>query len=119
MSIITLFYACAGAPTGQTPSQAPHSMQASGSISYLSAPSEIAPTGHSAEQAPHEMHSSEIAYAITQNLLIRIISVGKNLSLIYHHSIKIARDFKNYFFTILTSQRLTVTGGAPSTEEFN
>ena len=53
-------YAWAGAPTGQVLAQAPHSMQVSGSISYLPSPSEIALTGHAAAQAPHAMHSSEI-----------------------------------------------------------
>jgi hypothetical protein len=49
-----------GAPTGHTDAQEPQSMQVSGSITYLSSPSEIASTGHSAAQAPQEMHSSVI-----------------------------------------------------------
>ena len=58
----------AGAPTGQTPAHAPHSMQVSASISNLPSPSEIALTGHSAAQAPQEMQSSEILYAIPRHL---------------------------------------------------
>lgn len=52
-----------GAETGQTSAQAPHSMQTSASITYLS-PSLIAETGHSPAQAPQAMQSSEITYAI-------------------------------------------------------
>ena len=57
-------YSALGAPTGHTPAQAPHSTQASASITYLPSPSEIAPTGHSAAQAPQLTQSSEIIYAI-------------------------------------------------------
>lgn len=53
-------YSCSGAPTGQVSAQAPHSMQVSGSITYLPSPSEIAPTGHAPAQAPQAMHSSLI-----------------------------------------------------------
>ena len=53
-------YAWAGAPTGQVSAHAPHSMHASGLISYLPSPSAMALTGHSAAQAPQLMHSSEI-----------------------------------------------------------
>jgi hypothetical protein len=63
------YYSWAGAPTGQVPAQAPHSMHLSGSITYLPSPSEIASTGHSDWQAPHMMHSSEITYAIVVYLL--------------------------------------------------
>lgn len=59
-----LFYSAEGAPTGQTPAQAPHSIQVSASITYLPSPSEIALTGHSASQAPQLMHSSLITYAM-------------------------------------------------------
>ena len=58
-------YFSAGAPTGQTPAQAPQLMQVPSSITYLPSPAEIAETGHSASQAPQLMHSSEITYAIT------------------------------------------------------
>jgi hypothetical protein len=53
------FYSSMGciASTGQTSSQAPQSIQVSGSISYLVSPSEIASTGHSAWQEPQEIHS--------------------------------------------------------------
>lgn len=57
-------YSAFGAPTGQTPSQAPHSMHVSASITYVGSPAEIASTGHSAAQAPQAMHSSPILYAI-------------------------------------------------------
>ena len=49
---------------GQTAAQAPHSMQAEASITYLPSPSEMAETGHSAEQAPQLMQSSVILYAM-------------------------------------------------------
>lgn len=57
-------YSATGAPTGQTPAQAPHSMQVSALISYLPLPSEIADTGHSASQAPQLMQASVILYAM-------------------------------------------------------
>ena len=57
-------YSSCGAPTGQTPSQAPQDTQASSSITYLPSPSEIALFGHSSAHAPHMMQSSEILYAI-------------------------------------------------------
>ena len=57
-------YFSEGAPTGQTPAQAPQLMQVPSSITYLPSPAEIAETGHSASQAPQLMHSSEITYAI-------------------------------------------------------
>jgi hypothetical protein len=53
-------YACAGAPTGQTSAQAPHSTHTSGSIWYWVSPSEIAFTGQPSAQAPHMMQASEI-----------------------------------------------------------
>jgi hypothetical protein len=59
-----------GASTGQASAQAPHSMQASASITYLPSPSEIASTGHSAAHAPQEMQSSLMMYAIV-NILLR------------------------------------------------
>lgn len=70
-----LIYCCltyqpsAGAPTGQVPAQAPQSMQASASITYLPSPSEIAFTGQPSAQAPQAMQSSEITYAIIIYLL--------------------------------------------------
>ncbi len=48
---------------GQTLAHAPQEMQVSASISYWSAPSDMALTGHSDSQAPHLMHESEILYA--------------------------------------------------------
>jgi hypothetical protein len=59
-----------GASTGQTPAQAPQSMQVSGSIAYLpSSLTLMAPTGHSPSQVPQPMQVSlSIVYAITQNL---------------------------------------------------
>lgn len=51
------------ASVGQAFAQAPQEMQVSASITYWSAPSEMALTGHSASQAPHLMHASEILYA--------------------------------------------------------
>ena len=57
-------YSATGAPTGQTPAQAPHSMQVSALISYLPSPSAIAPTGHSPAQEPHIMQPPPITYAI-------------------------------------------------------
>jgi len=68
-------YSAAGAPTGQVSAHAPHSMQVSGSITYLSAPSEIASTGHSAAQAPQEMHSSEILYAMNPSSFFCIFAI--------------------------------------------
>ena len=47
------------ASLGHTLAHVPHSVQASGSIEYLS-PSEIAPEGHSSIQVPHAMQSSLI-----------------------------------------------------------
>ena len=64
------FLISAGAPTGHTPAQAPHSTQASASITYFPSPSEIAPTGHSPAQAPHITQSSEIIYAIYIHLRV-------------------------------------------------
>jgi hypothetical protein len=52
------------ASTGHTSAQAPHSVQISGSILYLS-PSEIASTGHSSMQVPQAVQSSFILYAMT------------------------------------------------------
>ena len=48
------------APVGQTDSQAPQSMHAEASITYLSSPGEMQPTGHSPEQAPQLMQVSLI-----------------------------------------------------------
>ena len=61
-------YSAEGAATGQTPAQAPHSTQASASITYLPSPSEIASTGHSLAQAPQLIQSSLIIYAIIKHL---------------------------------------------------
>ena len=57
-------YASAGAPTGQTPAQAPQEMQVSASITYLPSPSLMAETGHSSAQEPQATHSSLITYAM-------------------------------------------------------
>ena len=59
-----LSYSALIAPVGQPSSQAPQSMQTSGSTTYLPSPSDIADTGHTAAQAPHIMHSSEITCAM-------------------------------------------------------
>jgi hypothetical protein len=69
-SCITPNYSAFIAPVGQPSSQAPQSMQTSGSTTYLSAPSEIAPTGQVAAQAPQLTHSSEIACAISISSII-------------------------------------------------
>ena len=61
------YQSCVGAPTGQVSAQAPQSMQASSSITYLPSPSLIASTGQPAAHAPQEMHSSEILYAIVRS----------------------------------------------------
>lgn len=53
-----------GAPTGQTPLQVPHPIQAFGSISYLPLPSVMQDTGQAAAQAPQAIHLSVILYAI-------------------------------------------------------
>ena len=53
-----LNHSATGAPTGQAAAQAPHSIQASASITYAASPSDIASTGHSATQAPQLMHAS-------------------------------------------------------------
>ncbi len=50
-------YSGCGASTGQTLAQAPQSIQASASITYIS-PGDIASTGHSGSQAPHAIHVS-------------------------------------------------------------
>ncbi len=47
------------ASEGQTSAQVPHSVQASGSIEYLS-PSDIAPDGHSSIHVPQAIQSSPI-----------------------------------------------------------
>jgi hypothetical protein len=44
-------------------------MQVSASITYFPSASEIASTGHSPAQAPQATQSSEILYAMIQNLL--------------------------------------------------
>ena len=61
-------YSSAGAPTGQTPAQAPQEMQVSASITNLPSPSLIAETGHSSAHAPHATHSSLITYAMIKYL---------------------------------------------------
>lgn len=48
------------APTGQVLSQAPQSMQVSGSITYWVSPAEMAPVGQTDSHAPQEMQASEI-----------------------------------------------------------
>ena len=67
-------YSSAGAPTGQTPAQAPQEMQVSASITYLPSPSLIAETGHSSAQAPQATHSSLITYAMINYLHILLCS---------------------------------------------
>jgi hypothetical protein len=54
------YYSGCGASTGQTPLQAPHSIQTSASITYLSSPADIQLTGHSASQAPQLIQASLI-----------------------------------------------------------
>ena len=69
------------APTGQPSSQAPQSMQTSGSIWYWVSPWEIAFTGQVSAQAPQEMQSSEILCAMTFYLQITSFQRAKaNLS---------------------------------------
>ena len=70
-------YSSLGAPTGQTPAQAPQEMQVEESITYLSSPAEIAPTGQLSAQAPHMMHSLLIWYAI--------MITSKILSVLFYH----------------------------------
>jgi hypothetical protein len=53
-----------GAPTGQVDAHAPHSIQVSGSITYLPSFSVIAETGQADAHEPHPTHSSPILYAI-------------------------------------------------------
>ena len=53
-------YACCGASTGHTFAQAPHSMHASASITYMLSPAEIHDTGHSDSHAPQLMQESLI-----------------------------------------------------------
>ena len=65
------YYSCSGAPTGQTEAQAPHSRQASASITYEESPSEMQLTGHSEAQAPQLMQASLILYAIRTHLLLK------------------------------------------------
>ena len=62
-------YCGCGASTGQTDAQAPQSMQASASITYLVSPAVIALTGHSGSQAPQLIHESSIKYAICNSSL--------------------------------------------------
>ena len=84
--LMNYYYSALGAETGHTPAQAPHSTQASASITYFPSPSEIAPTGHSPAQAPQLMQSSEIIYAIykhLRDLLRQIIVRPVNLILAY------------------------------------
>ncbi len=83
----SLNYSALGASTGQASAQAPHSMQASASITYLPSPSEIASTGHSAAQAPHEMQASSIMYAI------EVLPPYINFKFIVTHYFKNARAF--------------------------
>jgi len=74
-----LNYSASGAPTGQAPAHAPHSIHASASITNLPSPSVIASTGHSEAQAPQLMQSSLIIYAIRKtppyiNLVLIIVN---------------------------------------------
>jgi hypothetical protein len=55
-----MYYSGCGASTGQTLLQAPHSIQADASITYLSSPADIQLTGHSDSQAPQLMQASVI-----------------------------------------------------------
>ena len=59
-----LDYSAAIAPVGHGSSQAPQSMQVSGSTTYFVGPSEIASTGHTAAHAPQLTHSSLTTCAI-------------------------------------------------------
>ena len=70
------------APVGHTPSQAPQSMQVSGSTTYLSGPSEIADTGQVAAHAPQLTHSSEITCAIGCSSIIIYIAAQPRATLI-------------------------------------
>ena len=81
----TRAYSAFGAPTGQTDAQAPHSMQVSASITYLSSPAEIADTGHSDSQVPQDTHSSPILYAM-----------------IFYTSLNL------YFYCIISSQKVNL-----------
>ena len=89
-------YSATGAPTGQTPAQAPHSMQVSALISYLPLPSEIADTGHSASQAPQLMQASLIAYAMFTHLLARLTDLGRCTHCIPFLSILQVKNMQTY-----------------------
>ena len=71
------------APTGQPSSQAPQSMQTSGSIWYCVSPWEIALTGQVSAQAPQEMHSEEILCAIS--FYLRLCYNVLPLQILYHN----------------------------------
>jgi hypothetical protein len=66
-------YFCCGASTGHTFAHAPHSIQASSSITYLESPADMHDTGHSASQAPQLMQSSVIKYAIISTSQLKYI----------------------------------------------
>ena len=91
-------YSAWGAATGQASAQAPHSMQASASITYLPSPSEIASTGHSAAHAPQEMQSSLMMYAIVTVLLI-IFSTS-----LYHNILKMQEVFNVKYILCFKNQ---------------
>lgn len=76
-------YSAEGAETGHTPAQAPHSTQASASITYLPSPAEIAFTGHSLSHVPQLMQSSEIIYAI-KNTSIVLAGILSSSIILYH-----------------------------------
>jgi hypothetical protein len=78
------------ASTGQVSAQAPQSMQASGSITYWSAPWEIASTGQFGAQAPQETQSLLILYAImyTSKYLCRAFSGASKSPVFYHDYMK-------------------------------
>ena len=59
-----VYYCSIAASTGQTFAHAPQELHFSGSMIYLSAPSEMHDAGHSDSHAPQEMHSSLMTYAI-------------------------------------------------------
>ena len=59
-SLLCKFYSAVIAPVGQPSSQAPQSMQTSGSTTYVESPGAIAFTGQASAQAPQETQASEI-----------------------------------------------------------
>jgi hypothetical protein len=83
---LLIYSSDSGAPTGQTPLQVPHPIQAFGSISYLPLPSVMQDTGQAAAQAPQAIHLSVILYAI-------IVTTFQFFSLLFL--------FYSYFLTLM------------------